>query len=978
MSYDPSIPPIPFTKEDLNSTIGERFLKVLQNLPEDHIAYQDSEITLTYKDLFKASQALASRLVKEIDQNGAWQQLPVALMIKPGWRELQCLLGTALAGQFYLMLDVDQSESQLINLLKDHPVKALITMTRLRDMAAGLVKSLPECRLIFLDELETEVVHFQVPALNTQTFHSVFFTSGSTGKPRGVIRVHGNGLHSSFYGANDNHMCPNDRITLTSSTAIGMSITSTLGALLNGSTIYRKLDALISPAAVYEWLKTDRITVFRSSAGLVRSLINLPEEATAPLPDLRCIDTGGESFTRQEVNRILALMPAGGELVVRLASNEVGNYAVFRTRMGDHWEGERNPAGYPTDTVTVFVVDENRKPLDPGEEGEIAVRSRYLAAGYLNDPQQTTARFAPDPDGGDERIYYTGDMGRITKDGLVEFLGRKDFRIKVRGYTIELEAVDAALKALPGTQDAVAAVQTLPSGNKRLVGYLVPKEGQDVSFKTIRQDLAKTLPFHMIPSVFLTIDALPSTPTDKVDRKALPLPPPTRPELDTPYCEAQSEHEMRFVDIWERLLGISPVGVNDSFFELGGDSLLSMQMILEVEMACGCKIPMEFFEHPTIANLCVVMQNQNDTAPALPVVTQPKRRSATPPKTKLARLLSLFGQPRAIWHSIILRVRKPFEKRILTMHYTDGIQWLLTWAQKPIVQTIFYQWEKRIFTEFMNSLGMDMEGHQEKFALTLAGNVWARISPKNTGPNGINYLKDPHRFWQELGESIENSRPDAENNLFEVQGFEHLEAAYERGQGVILLSYHGNLTKLPTALIMKWLGCTFMPVLSPRLTLRTDLRMVEKNLKAENILLQLNALQAQYGGNVMLRAYRTLTNGQIIRVYIDNGLTSRGDWPIAVCGKQYKSRTGWADLAYHTGATVIPMVNALQQDGSILLKIMPPLQISNPDQGYHQQIQELMEQYASFLSTAFRDFPNSLRWKIMKNHCYHPQATENA
>ena len=974
MSYDPSIPPIPFTNEDLNSTIGERFLKVLQNLPEGHIAYQDPEITLTYKDLFKASQVLASRLVKEFDQNGVWQQLPVALMIKPGWRELQCMLGTALAGQFYLMLDVDQSESQLMSLLEDHPVKALITTTSLREMAAGLIKPLAECRLIFLDELETEVVHFQVPALNTQTFHSVFFTSGSTGKPRGVIRTHGNGLHSSFYGANDNHMCPDDRITLTSSTAIGMSITSTLGALLNGSTICRKLDALISPAAVYEWLKTDRITVLRSSAGVVRSLINLPEEATAPLPDLRCIDTGGESFTRQEVNRILDFMPAGGELVVRLASNEVGNYAVFRTRKGDHWEGERNPAGYPTNTVHVFVVDENRKPLGPGEEGEFAVRSRHLAAGYHNDPQQTMARFATDPDGGDERIYYTGDMGRITKDGLVEFLGRKDFRVKVRGYTIELEAVDAALKALPDTQDAVAAVQTLPSGNKRLIGYLVPKEGHDISLKTIRQELAKTLPFFMIPSVFLTINALPSTPTEKVDRKALPLPPPTRPELDTPYCEAQSEQEIMFAEIWERLLGISPVGMHDSFFELGGDSLLSMQMILEVEMACRSTIPMDFFNQPTIANLCILVQNQNDSAQTHSVVAQPQRRANPSKKTKLVRLLSLLGQPRELWHSIILRVRKPFEKRILTMHYTDGIQWLLSWAQKPIVQAIFYQWEKRIFTEFIRSNGMDTNTSQEKFALALAGNVWARISPKNKGPNGIDYLKDPHRFWQELGEIIDNSQPDVENNLIEVQGFEHLEKAYQRGQGVILLSYHGNMTKLPGALIMKWMKCTSLPVLSPRLTLRADLRMVERNLQAENVMLELNTLQARYGGDVMLRAYRTLINGQIIRVYIDNGLTSRGDWPIVVCGKQYKSRTGWADLAYHTGATVIPMVNTLQLDGSILLKLLPAFHLSHPDGDYHQQIQELMNQHAEFLSTAFRDFTGSLRWKIMKNHCDHPDT----
>ena len=297
------------------------------------------------------------------------------------------------------------------------------------------------------------------------------------------------------------------------------------------------------------------------------------------------------------------MMPDGGIFNARLASNEAGNYAMFRIRSGQKWSGKRNPAGYPPPQVKVFVVDENRQPLPVGEEGEIAVTSKYLAAEYLNDPEQTKQRFEEGPNGGKERTYYTGDLGKIAKDGLIEFLGRKDLRVKIRGYTVGLEVVDTALKGIEGIQDAVVTVQVLPSGNKRLIGYLVPREGQIISISHVRQELGKLIPQYMIPPVLIKSKELPTTITGKIDRKALKIPELVRPEMDVPYHEPRNEKEKKIAAIWERILGVKPVGIEDSFFELGGDSLMSMQMIMEIEMGYNCKIPQDFFKIPTIVNL---------------------------------------------------------------------------------------------------------------------------------------------------------------------------------------------------------------------------------------------------------------------------------------------------------------------------------------------------------------------------------------
>ena len=397
-------------------------------------------------------------------------------------------------------MDPIEDEIQHQKTMANYHFEVLVATNKLKDKAERIVKFSPGCRIIYLEELPDQFEGINFPKLNSNSYHTVYFTSGSTGTPRGVIRTHGTGLITAYISATELHICPEDRITLTSGISIGMSVTPTLGALLNGATICRRSDAMGSASLFRNWLKEDQITIARASAGLIRSLANMPGDFP-PLPYLRLIDTGGESFSREEIEKFLEMMPDGGIFNARLASNEAGNYAMFRIRSGQKWSGKRNPAGYPPPQVKVFVVDENRQPLPVGEEGEIAVTSKYLAAGYLNDPEQTKQRFEEGPNGGKERTYYTGDLGKIAKDGLIEFLGRKDLRVKIRGYTIGLEVVDTALKGIEGIQDAVVTVQVLPSGNKRLIGYLVPREGQIISISHVRQELGKLIPQYMIPSV---------------------------------------------------------------------------------------------------------------------------------------------------------------------------------------------------------------------------------------------------------------------------------------------------------------------------------------------------------------------------------------------------------------------------------------------------------------------------------------------
>jgi len=966
-----TIPAIPFQEEELYKSLGDRFQKVVNHLQSDHPAYCDQNGQVSYQQLWKASLSLAAHLQQLLGNACSREQQLTATLLKPDWRELQAMMGIALSGHFFFPLGHDHDEQQNRQYLLDYPIKALITTSDLLDSARRLCADLPDCEITLLDELSgdgSDCVPSQMPYRAQQM---VTFTSGSTGKPRGVIRTHAMGLLSSYLAATDLAFTPSDRITLTSDITIAMASTPTVGALMNGVTIYRRLDRLTSPTAFYQWLADDHITIARAPAGLIRSLISLPPGAPA-LPDLRLIDTGGEGFSRVEIEGFFALMNEGGIFNVRLASSEAGNYAVFR--IGHHHvsEGERNPAGYVPPFTEVLVVDEERQPLPFGEEGELAVRGRFMAAGYLNDTEQTRARFVADPQDPALQTYYTGDMGKLSPDSMVTFLGRRDFRVKVRGFTIELEAIEHAFRSIPAISDAAVIVQPLPSGNKRLVAYYTTKDGHKASAGHLRSSLAKRLPQHMIPSLILPLDKLPLTPSSKVDRKALPMPSLTRASLEVPFRAPRTALEKQLAAIWEKLLDVTDIGIDDNFFELGGDSLISMQMVLEVETATGATIPNEYFKQPTIATLTGYVDERHSES--LDIRKEHVPRSAPLTHESLSsKVLAKLRHPDDLLYSLSVRARRPFQTKMLSMPYPEALDWLLNWSQNPLVQRLLFHREKTILHNFLNSIEVQPQDFSSVFSLTLAGNLWASVAPKMNKTGAITYEDTGHHFWTSFAALIEDVTPQAGNRFTRVNGFDHLREAYQQGSGVILLSYHGIITRLATVFVEKWLGCEPVPVVSPRLSLRWESERFERNLRQENLRLSIEKEQARHGAYALLRGYRYLRQGQIVRAYVDNGFSSRGDYPINVCGRQYQARTGWADLAIQTGAAVIPVISTLQPAGTIEVNFLPPFLWNKENTDTFDQTAQLMQQFADFLCYAFRQYPESLRWKIMQNHYTYPQ-----
>jgi acyl carrier protein len=348
------------------------------------------------------------------------------------------------------------------------------------------------------------------------------------------------------------------------------------------------------------------------SSPLFRSLC---EVCTAEnFPALRLLRLRSEAVYRSDFELYKKHLPRRCILAVGLASSETG---FFRNGFFDHDSqifGNEIPVGYAVADKEVWLQDSDGKRLGSNEIGEIVVRSKYLSPGYWRRPDLTEGKFESDPEGGEKRICLTGDLGMMLPDGCLVHKGRKDFRIKVRGYRVELAEVEKALLSHPGVSEAVVVAATNEAGENRLAAYFTPKKEQPPAVNELRCFLKEKLPSFMSPSVIVALESLPLTRNGKVDRNALPTAGSSRPDLSTAFIAPTNPTEERLAAIWADVLGLDCVGVDDNFFELGGHSLSAARIISRVIKTFQLELSIEaLFQTPTVRDMAAVIR-QNETS----------------------------------------------------------------------------------------------------------------------------------------------------------------------------------------------------------------------------------------------------------------------------------------------------------------------------------------------------------------------------
>ena len=328
-------------------------------------------------------------------------------------------------------------------------------------------------------------------------------------------------------------------------------------------------------------------------------------------PDLRLLHLAGEPLLKNDVDQFIQKFSKDCIMVNVLGSTECANVCLYFIDHETRIQGNIVPVGYDfSEGVEVLLLDDYLAEVGYGRIGQIAVRSRYLSPGYWNKPDLTQAAFLDDPDGGDLRMFLTGDLGRMQEDGCLEHLGRMDSQVKVRGFRVELSEIENVLIGLGLIREvSVVADHYHSSDNQKLIAYVVPFDNQAPPTPGDLRLLIKTkLPDYMIPSAFVRLDSLPKLHGGKIDRSALSRPSQGRPDLKTPFVRPRSVVEQVLADIWAQVLEIDYVGCNDNFLDLGGDSLRAGQVISRVIKAFQVELPLRsLFEAPTVAEMSLVI-----------------------------------------------------------------------------------------------------------------------------------------------------------------------------------------------------------------------------------------------------------------------------------------------------------------------------------------------------------------------------------
>jgi amino acid adenylation domain-containing protein len=601
-----------FERAAVEQSIPQRFEAQVHRDP-GQLAVATREHAWSYGALNRA----ANRVARAIVAARGTDPEPVALLVGQGAPLVAAILGVLKTGKFYAPLAPADPKATLADLVRDTRADIVLTDARTRGTAAAVASA--GALVLDVDQVETESGEDLGLPVAPGARAYIYYTSGSTGPPKGVVDAHCNILHNVMRYTNSLKITSEDRLTLLHGPSFSGAVSSLFGALLNGAAVFPFDVAREGVAAVAPWLRERAITIYHSVPALFRRVAT----SRVALPALRLIRLEGDRASIRDLELYRERFASHARLVNGLGATECGLVRQFF--VGPETGVPRGvvPVGYPVEDMDVRVVATDGAACGVGEVGEIVVSSRYLALGYWQREEATAAAFSSDPSNAGRRLYRTGDLGRLQPDGCLEHLGRADAATKIHGHRVAIADVERALLEIDGVeQAAVAPVER--NGEAGLVAYVVPSTRPAPTVSAMRRGLAGRLPAHAIPEGYVLLDDLPLTAGGKLDRRALPAPTGRRPALDVPLVAPRSLLEVQLMDLWAQILRVRPIGALDDFFDLGGDSLLCVEMLQQAEALVGRALPPStLLESPTIRRLADEVQRVPGSSRAALVPVQP-------------------------------------------------------------------------------------------------------------------------------------------------------------------------------------------------------------------------------------------------------------------------------------------------------------------------------------------------------------------
>lgn len=600
--FHPTGPSLDQKRLEIEQSIPARF-ESIANLYRHKSAIQTQASSISYDELNRYANRIGWYLVR---QEGLRSE-PVVLLLDNLIDIVAAMLGVLKAGKFFVVVDSSFPELKVRQIVNHCEARAIITNRSTESLAQQARGG--ASKLLDLSQVPagTDAQNLRTK-IRPEDFASILYTSGSTGEPKGVLDNHMSNLHLALLDDTG----PEDRASLIHSVAFGSGRADVFYSILNGSTLCQFDLKNEGSERFAKWLGEERITVCHLPPSAFRSLGEVFTNSH-PSPSLRKIRLSGAPVSQVEFDLYKKYFPRTTKLQINFGATETRRISAAVVDHDFVFPDEGVPVGYPAPWKNIRLVDDLGNDVAPGEPGEIVLRSRYLTCGYWKNAELNAKKFIAQPDAPGEFVYYTGDMGRTLPDGFMIHLGRKDLMVKIRGFRVEFNEVERALLGNPKIKEAAVTAWEKEPDERFLAAYLVSRDQAPIDVDELRSDLARRVSDYMIPSVFVFVESLPFL-NGKLDRKALPKPAHTRPQVAQKYTAPSTAVEQDLVNIWEDVLSVHPVGVHDNFLDLGGNSLAASRITSRIMRHFQIDLPLqELFEAHTVTALASVVAKHRES-----------------------------------------------------------------------------------------------------------------------------------------------------------------------------------------------------------------------------------------------------------------------------------------------------------------------------------------------------------------------------
>jgi amino acid adenylation domain-containing protein len=585
------------------SCIHELFEAQMQRTPQAPALIWEGA-TLSYAEL----NARAERMAAGLRRLGVGPEARVGLVAERSDGLVAALLGILKAGAAYVPIDPQYPRERAAFILQDAGVRLLLTGAAANETVAG-----SDFPALSIEQLESEGARDETTTAAKTTVHPdnlayVIYTSGSTGQPKGVMVTHAS-VHNFFCWKQDHYrLTADDRLLLKSPLNFDPSVWELFWPLQVGAcVVVARPSGHLEPSYLVDLIRAHGVTMVHFVPSMAEVFLDTPNLETCT--SLKYIVCGGEALPPRIVNRLFRRLP------VELHNS----YGPTETTIAPlDWECTLDsealsvPIGRPISNSQIYLLDSRLRPVPAGVPGELCVGGASLARGYLNRSELTAQKFVPNPYADDgARLYRTGDLARQRADGVIEFLGRIDHQVKIRGNRIEPGEIEAVLGRHESVRQAVVMLRDDAPGEARLIAYVASEA--KVSPEELREHLRQFLPEYMVPSAFVVMDSLPLAVNGKVDRQMLPPPGAPGQEKSVPHVAPRTETENVIAQVWREVLGVESIGIEDNFFDVGGHSLLAVSVNRRLRELFDKELSVvDMFKYTTISGLAAFLTQENN------------------------------------------------------------------------------------------------------------------------------------------------------------------------------------------------------------------------------------------------------------------------------------------------------------------------------------------------------------------------------